>query len=78
MENLNSDCLLKEFYIPSYIMVPDSPVEHFSYVPSYPVIVFINTKSGGQLGGQLLVTCHELLNTVQVEYKLLTKIKCDE
>ncbi|XP_020091750.1 diacylglycerol kinase 5-like isoform X4 [Ananas comosus] len=66
MENLNSDCLLKEFYIPSYIMVPDSPVEHLSYVPSYPVIVFINTKSGGQLGGQLLVTCHELLNTVQV------------
>lgn len=78
MENLNSDCLLKEFYIPSYIMVPDSPVEHLSYVPSYPVIVFINTKSGGQLGGQLLVTCHELLNTVQVEYKLLTKMKCDE
>nr|XP_010924045.1 diacylglycerol kinase 5 isoform X2 [Elaeis guineensis] len=58
--------LLKEFYIPEYILLPELPVEHISYTPSCPVIVFINPKSGGQLGGDLIVTYRELLNKVQV------------
>ncbi|WOL12982.1 diacylglycerol kinase 5-like isoform X1 [Canna indica] len=60
------DALLKEFRIPSYIFVPALPIKHPSYVPSCPVVVFINTKSGGQLGGDLLVTYRKFLNKLQV------------
>lgn len=69
MENLNSesDTISKEFYIPTYILVPDSQPEESAYhVPSCPVLVFINSKSGGQLGGNLLVTYRSLLNKHQV------------
>ncbi|KAK7262713.1 hypothetical protein RJT34_30290 [Clitoria ternatea] len=57
---------LKEFSIPDYILVPGSEIRGVSHVPSCPVIVFINTKSGGQLGGELLVTYSALLNKNQV------------
>ncbi|XP_062223234.1 diacylglycerol kinase 1-like isoform X1 [Phragmites australis] len=67
MENsVEKNNLLKEFYIPTYILVPESPVEHVSQMPSCPVIVFINTKSGGQLGHDLIVTYRKLLNHAQV------------
>ncbi|OVA07984.1 Diacylglycerol kinase [Macleaya cordata] len=61
-----SDQFLKEFHIPSYILVGDSEVETSSHFPACPVIVFINSKSGGQLGGDLLVTYRSLLNEHQV------------
>ncbi|XP_077243315.1 diacylglycerol kinase 5-like isoform X2 [Tasmannia lanceolata] len=57
---------LKEFYIPDYILVPGSNVETLSYTPECPVIIFINAKSGGQLGGDLLTTYRGLLNKTQV------------
>lgn len=57
---------LKEFSIPDYILVPGAEIKSGSYMPTCPVIVFINTKSGGQLGGELLVTYSTLLNKNQV------------
>lgn len=57
---------LKNFYIPDYILVPDAEPEEVSDTPACPVIVFINSKSGGQLGGDLLKTYRELLNSFQV------------
>ncbi|KAF5191050.1 Diacylglycerol kinase [Thalictrum thalictroides] len=57
---------LEEFYIPNYILLPDSNPEDVSHVPSCPVLVFINSKSGGQLGGELLKTYRSLLNENQV------------
>lgn len=57
---------LKDFRIPDYILDPQSAVEAVSYVPKCPVIVFINSKSGGQLGGDLLITYRSLLNAKQV------------
>ncbi|KAK3162135.1 hypothetical protein QOZ80_1BG0085920 [Eleusine coracana subsp. coracana] len=67
MENIiEKNIMLKEFCIPTYIFTPESPVEHASQIPSCPVIVFINTKSGGQLGNQLIVTYRKLLNHAQV------------
>lgn len=61
-----SDNSLKDFYIPNYIVVPGSKVEDVSHVPACPVIVFINSKSGGQLGGELLVSYRDVLNKNQV------------
>lgn len=67
MENdVEKNNMLKEFYIPTYIFIPESPVEHVSQIPTCPVIVLINTKSGGQLGRELIVTYRKLLNHVQV------------
>ncbi|KAJ9686837.1 hypothetical protein PVL29_015612 [Vitis rotundifolia] len=62
----NSEFDLKDFRIPDYILVPELEVEAVSYVPECPVIVFINSKSGGQLGGDLLITYRSLLNEKQV------------
>lgn len=61
-----TDEVLKEFCIPNYILIPDSDKENLSHVPSCPVIVFINSRSGGQLGGDLLKTYRELINNSQV------------
>lgn len=61
-----SNGFLKEFYIPNYILNPDAEPETLSEVPRCPVIVFINSKSGGQLGGNLLLTYRSLLNENQV------------
>ncbi|KAK4803718.1 hypothetical protein SAY86_003535 [Trapa natans] len=55
-----------DFYIPDYLLVPGSQTTKAAHVPSCPVIVFINSKSGGQLGGQLLVTYRSVLNKNQV------------
>jgi len=61
-----SSSFLKNFYIPDYILNLDSNPENLSDVPECPVVVFINSKSGGQLGGNLLVTYRSLLNENQV------------
>ncbi|KAL5793904.1 hypothetical protein ACOSP7_002498 [Xanthoceras sorbifolium] len=57
---------LKEFYIPGYILSPEASFVSVPDVPHCPVLVFINSKSGGQLGGDLLVTYRSLLNEKQV------------
>lgn len=64
--NSETDQSLREYHIPNYILVPDLAVETISYTPECPVIVFINAKSGGQLGGDLLRTYRDLLNKTQV------------
>ncbi|KNA08305.1 hypothetical protein SOVF_163750 isoform B [Spinacia oleracea] len=62
-----TDRLLKEFWIPDYLLNQDSQPEDCSYdIPDCPVIVFVNSKSGGQLGGSLLETYRSLLNENQV------------
>ncbi|XP_047334297.1 diacylglycerol kinase 5-like [Impatiens glandulifera] len=57
---------LNNFYIPDHFLnlVPHS--EEQTVAPSCPVLVFINSKSGGQLGGDLLLTYRSLLNKNQV------------
>ncbi|KAI4333745.1 hypothetical protein L6164_018515 [Bauhinia variegata] len=66
MGDFNSNKILKAFFIPDYILVAGSEVGSSSPVPACPVVVFINSKSGGQLGGELLVTYRSLLNKNQV------------
>ena len=74
MGDIISDKTMKEFYIPNYILVPGSEVKNASHIPSCPVIVFINSKSGGQLGTELLVTYRALLNENQVPPVLAQKL----
>ncbi|XP_052177288.1 diacylglycerol kinase 5-like [Diospyros lotus] len=57
---------LKKFYIPDYIFVPEFEDKNVQDTPECPVLVFINSKSGGQLGGDLLITYRSLLNKNQV------------
>lgn len=61
-----SENKLREFYIPDYILLPGLKVTNASQTPTCPVIVFINSRSGGQLGGELLATYRSLLNRNQV------------
>lgn len=68
---------LRDFYIPDYILVPDSEKEDVSEEPTCPVIVFVNSRSGGQLGGDLIKTYRELLNRVQV-LQLLRVVSCNK
>ena len=70
MANNNSESeFLKNFRIPNYMLVPESKAENVDTspdAPKCPVLVFINSKSGGQLGGDLLKTYRTLLNENQV------------
>lgn len=75
-KSVDRNDMLKEFYIPSYIFTQGSPVERVSQIPTCPVIVFINTKSGGQLGRDLIVTYRKLLNHAQVDLVYLCKYTC--
>ncbi|PNX96763.1 diacylglycerol kinase iota-like protein, partial [Trifolium pratense] len=65
-----ADDFLKNFKIPDYILSPEFKVEKSDesvlVVPECPVLVFVNSKSGGQLGGDLLQTYRTLLNEKQV------------
>lgn len=66
---------LKEFYIPTYVLSPESealamPIDP----PESPVLVFINSKSGGQLGGELLLSYRSLLNDKQVGVVIVIEI----
>lgn len=72
--NPEPDNFLKEFYIPDYILLPNSEGEVLPHVPRCPVIVFINSKSGGQLGGALLITYRSLLNKNQVFWPIVMLI----
>ncbi|KAK3199245.1 hypothetical protein Dsin_022660 [Dipteronia sinensis] len=60
------DSMLKDYYIPNYILGTGSEVTELSHIPHCPVLVFINSKSGGQLGETLLLTYRSLLNENQV------------
>nr|GEW27128.1 diacylglycerol kinase 5-like isoform X1 [Tanacetum cinerariifolium] len=64
--HLYSDNFLKDFYIPDYILFPGGNIEVPSDAPACPTLVFINSESSGQLGGELLVTYRSLLNQNQV------------
>ncbi|KAM0825325.1 hypothetical protein ACQ4PT_069629 [Festuca glaucescens] len=57
---------LTDYYIPDYILKPDSEPVLIDNAPSCPVVVFINSRSGGQLGSGLIKTYRELLNVAQV------------
>ncbi|XP_023635106.1 diacylglycerol kinase 6 isoform X2 [Capsella rubella] len=63
---------LKKFYIPSYVLSPDHEAElvaepsSSSSPPENPILVFVNSKSGGQLGAELILTYRTLLNEKQV------------
>ncbi|KAK9072298.1 hypothetical protein SSX86_008731 [Deinandra increscens subsp. villosa] len=57
---------LKDFWIPDYILSSESEVKKPSHLPASPVIVFVNSRSGGQLGGELLISYQKLLNKNQV------------
>ncbi|KAJ0101969.1 hypothetical protein Patl1_04528 [Pistacia atlantica] len=61
-----SESVLEDYYIPNYILVAGSEATDASHIPACPVIAFINSKSGGQLGGKLLVSYRSLLNENQV------------
>ncbi|XP_021901091.1 LOW QUALITY PROTEIN: diacylglycerol kinase 5-like [Carica papaya] len=65
-ESESQSDFLKNFYIPSYIIDGDVENESISDMPTCPVLVFINSKSGGQLGADLLVTFRSILNEKQV------------
>lgn len=58
----------RDFYIPTYILAPNASSNSLRLpdVPTCPVLVFVNSKSGGQLGGELLRTFRHLLNKYQV------------
>jgi len=62
----NSSELLSDYRIPDYILKPDSEPEIIDNEPSCPVVVFINSRSGGQLGSGLIKTYRQLLNEAQV------------
>ncbi|KAM0906732.1 hypothetical protein ACQ4PT_016595 [Festuca glaucescens] len=57
---------LEEYRIPDYILKPDAQQVLVDHAPLCPVLVFINSKSGGQLGSSLITTYRELLNEAQV------------
>ncbi|CAN4103388.1 unnamed protein product [Withania somnifera] len=58
----------RDFYIPTYILAQNASSNSMRLpdAPTCPVLVFINSKSGGQLGGELLRTFRHLLNKHQV------------
>jgi diacylglycerol kinase (ATP) len=57
---------LTDYRIPDYILKPDSEQVILDNAPCCPVVVFINSRSGGQLGSGLIKTYRELLNEAQV------------
>lgn len=71
-DSASETSFLKDFKIPDYILAPE-PNDGFHHeTPKYPVIIFINSKSGGQLGGDLLHTYRSILNKNQVYLYLPT------
>jgi diacylglycerol kinase (ATP) len=57
---------LTDYHIPDYILKPDAEQVIIDNAPCCPVVVFINSRSGGQLGSGLIKTYRELLNEAQV------------
>lgn len=66
---------LTDYHIPDYILRPDAQRVLLDHAPPCPVLVFINSGSGGQLGSSLIKTYRELLGEAQV-YRLRVW-KCD-
>ncbi|KAG6416919.1 hypothetical protein SASPL_124360 [Salvia splendens] len=64
--HLDRDEFIKEFHITSSLLEQDTEIQCSPSKPEHPVLVFINSKSGGQLGGELLVTYRSILNKKQV------------
>lgn len=65
--DLNSEEFIKQFHIPAYILDPHSEVSCLPCKIECPVLVFINSRSGGQLGGDLLISYRSILNEKQVK-----------
>ncbi|KAG8473343.1 hypothetical protein CXB51_035458 [Gossypium anomalum] len=65
-ESKSDTDFLKEFYIPAYIFNDETKFSDVCDAPKFPVLVFINSKSGGQLGGDLLNTYRSVLNEHQI------------
>jgi diacylglycerol kinase (ATP) len=61
---------LEEYIIPDYILKPDAQQVLVDHAPPCPIVVFINSRSGGQLGSSLIKTYRELLNEAQVVLSL--------
>ncbi|XP_057825899.2 diacylglycerol kinase 1 isoform X2 [Cryptomeria japonica] len=59
---LIEDTKIPEYYLGDF----NTPVKEGIKAPKFPVLVFINSKSGGQLGVQLLTTYRGILNHSQV------------
>ncbi|XP_060205881.1 diacylglycerol kinase 1-like isoform X1 [Lycium barbarum] len=64
--DFEAENFLEDFYIPDYLLLPEAELRKGYNTPACPVLVFINSKSGGQLGGELLLTYRTLLNENQV------------
>lgn len=59
--------LIEDTKIPDYYLGDfNAPMKEGIKPPKFPVLVFINSKSGGQLGVQLLATYRGILNHSQV------------
>ncbi|VFQ82565.1 unnamed protein product [Cuscuta campestris] len=65
---MEAEKVLMEYYIPDHILLSEieATASHEQAPPPCPVIVFINSRSGGQLGDELLLTYRRLLNKHQV------------
>ncbi|ONM50861.1 Diacylglycerol kinase 5 [Zea mays] len=59
---------LEDYYIPDYILKPGAQQVLVDHAAPCPIVVFINSRSGGQLGSSLIKTYRELLNEAQVFY----------
>lgn len=58
---------MQELLIPSYVLTQGTSPDHeIPETPKYPLLVFVNSKSGGQLGGAMLNSFRDLLNPKQV------------
>jgi hypothetical protein len=61
---LQDGSFYQDCYIPDYLLKPDC--ELIDHAPRCPVVVFINPRSGHQLGSILIKTYRVLLNEAQV------------
>jgi diacylglycerol kinase (ATP) len=62
---------LEDYYIPDYILKPGAQQVLVDHAAPCPIVVFINSRSGGQLGSSLIKTYRELLNEAQVPFVFL-------
>jgi hypothetical protein len=72
----NKRAKMEEMCIPNYILERGSIPDNSESVatPESPILVFVNSKSGGQLGGAILKSFRDLLNPKQVHTTSQTKI----
>lgn len=72
----NKRAKMEEMCIPNYILERGSISDNSESVatPESPILVFVNSKSGGQLGGAILKSFRDLLNPKQVHTTSQRKI----